>query len=148
MASWSAGLGIGSVIPGLIRELRKPIRAFLAISAGIGLLTYLYSLSSLLLLSSAILFSIGIGVSFLVVVQTTVISKTPEFIRGRIFSINMFLHTATLPLSNGLMGLLANEYGVKTPIGLGGVIILLTSVASLLVRSKLAAASGEKSGDK
>lgn len=134
--SWAAGMAIGSMIPGFISEIKKPTTWFMPLAWLTGALTFAYPFSSVLFLSMGILFVVGILVSLMLIIQLTAISKTLESVRGKIFSFNMFLHTATLSVSNIVFGVIADKYGIRIPINASGILISLMSILIAMLFKK------------
>jgi MFS family permease len=144
MAAWSAGLLIGALSAGAVKGMRSLPRVFIVCSLGAGACLIAYATSTHLLLTAAVLVLLGTMVGLREVAQTTlVIAQTPDNLRGRMMSLNTFIASLSLPVSNMIAGALAEQFGVQWFVRGAGILSILLVLAT--VRAVLEPSSGEES---
>lgn len=113
--------------------LKKQGRILLFAVAGFGVCVILFGLSKFFWLSFAALILSGILDGISVVVRSTILQlKTPDYMRGRVSSINSMFINSSNELGQFESGLAAKLVGVVPSVVLGGMMTLLVVVITAI----------------
>jgi MFS family permease len=121
---------VGAVLAGAIVALRKEIQAqgmVLLVSVGVyGLATAFFGLSTSLIISYVMFALTGAGDTVSTVIRGTLRQRmTPDYLRGRMTSVNMMFFMGGPQLGELEAGLVAAAFGVPLAIFTGGIATVL-----------------------
>lgn len=134
-----AAPSLGAVIAGIIfssfQHLKNQGKILLASVFVYGLATILFGMSKSFYLSLVFLFLIGAGDSVSTIIRNTIRQlKTPDYLRGRMVSVNMLFFYGGPQLGEAEAGLAAAFLGAPFSVVIGGVgTILATSILAILI---------------
>ncbi len=127
-------MGVGSLVGALIAASRESPtqRVLVMAAAGFGALMTAAALMPSLPLELAILLPMG---AFMITFQATTnsllqLNSDPAF-RGRVMALYVMLFVGTTPIGGPLVGLIAEHFGARAAMALGGVATLLAAMAAL-----------------
>ena len=128
-------MGAGSLVGALIAASRESPthRVLVMAAAGFGALMTAAALMPTLPLELAALLPMG---AFMITFQATTNSllqnnSDPAF-RGRVMALYVMLLVGTTPIGGPLVGLIAEHYGARSAMALGGVATLLAAIVAML----------------
>jgi MFS family permease len=133
------GAGIGATLGGLTVASLRPRRpgrfivwvGFASVAALVG-----FALSRDLALSIALSAAIGASVMmFLTVCNSTIQSRLPDALRGRVMSIYTFALIGSGPLNSLIAGVLGSALGVPMAIAISG-LVMAVAIAVITVRNR------------
>jgi MFS family permease len=133
------GAGIGATLGGLTVASLRPRRpgrfivwvGFASVAALVG-----FALSRDLALSIALSAAIGASVMmFLTVCNSTIQSRLPDALRGRVMSIYTFALIGSGPLNSLIAGVLGSALGVPMAIAVSG-LVMAVAIAVITVRNR------------
>jgi len=127
-------MGVGSLVGALIAASRESPtqRVLVMAAAGFGALMTAAALMPSLPLELAVLLPMG---AFMITFQATTnsllqLNSDPAF-RGRVMALYVMLFVGTTPIGGPLVGLVAEHFGARSAMALGGVATLLAAMAAL-----------------
>ncbi len=121
-ASISLGAAIASLVVSQLKEIRKQGLVFLVSVMIFGLSTILFGLSRNLMFAMFALMMIGASDSVSMIIRNTIRQlMTPDYIRGRMISINQIFFMGGPQLGEIEAGLVAQFFGAPVAIVSGGV---------------------------
>jgi MFS family permease len=141
--SLNAAMGLGSLFGALFVAARLPPREryVLAAGAGFSIMFMLLSLSSLYVLTLAILVVLGVlNVTYSSLTNTALQIGAKEEYRGRVLSLYLLLFAGTSPLGGALTGWLADRWGVQAALGVEASVCLLAVAAGFVYLRRRAVA--------
>lgn len=132
----SAGQSIGAVAVGLIFSQRADIRRqgklLLGAVTFFGLATIVFGLSRNFLLTLFALVFVGASDSVSTILRNTIRQiQTPDFIRGRMVSINQIFFTGGPQLGEIESGIVAQAFGLTAAVVSGGIGCIITVLAMI-----------------
>lgn len=137
-----AAESVGSLVAGfcmsLIGQIKRRGYLLLGAVAAYGTATAIYGLSTNFYLSIALLALVGAGDSISTVLRQTIRSiVTPDYIRGRMTSVNMIFVMGGPQLGNLESGLLAGMVGAPMSVVIGGVATVIAVGVTAFIYPKL-----------
>lgn len=140
-------MGAGSLAGALVAASRESPtqRVLVMAAAGFGALMTAAALMPSLLLELAVLLPMG---AFMITFQATTNSllqlNSDAAFRGRVMALYVMLFVGTTPIGGPLVGLIAEHFGARSAMALGGVATLAAAVVALwTLRRRAAGEQGE-----
>jgi MFS family permease len=134
----SAASGVGALCAALClawNNQKPTIRSLLCYTLAFGMLEVLFAASRLYLLSLVLIASIGfMENTFATQAITTLQAVTPDYLLGRVMSVQMLFFDGSLPLGYLLIGWLAGLYGAPRALLCGALLCLLVTTVGWLCR--------------
>ena len=124
-------MGVGSVVSALTVAHRGLVRLRHVIggAAALGGTTLLLSLAPNMFIAAPIALLLGAGSIIYTTATTSLVQlATESHVRGRVLALQTVLLVGTTPLGSPLLGWLADTYGGRIPILLGGVVAMGTAL--------------------
>lgn len=134
-----AAPSLGAVIAGIIfssfQHLKNQGKILLVSVFVYGLATILFGMSKSFYLSLLFLFIIGAGDSVSTIIRNTIRQlKTPDYLRGRMVSVNMLFFYGGPQLGEAEAGVVAAMFGAPFSVVLGGLgTIVATAILAVLI---------------
>ena len=136
-------MAVGTLAGALLAARRSGprLRFLLGGALGLGVFTLVGSVSPSFWLYAAVLIPVGLAsITFLNSCNTSIqLSVEPQF-RGRVLALYLAVLQGGTAVGAPLMGWIGTEFGARWSVAAGGVIVLLTGLAAVIVvsrRSKL-----------
>lgn len=124
-------MGVGSIITALIvaqRNLVK-LRHVIGGAAILGSTMLFLAAAPNVYVAAPIALLLGAGSILYTTATTSLVQLAAEnYVRGRVLALQTILLVGTTPLGSPLLGWLADTFGGRTPIFIGGLITILTAV--------------------
>ncbi|MEU8957356.1 MFS transporter [Streptomyces sp. NPDC048518] len=134
-------MAVGSLVGALLAARRGSSRLRLLVGAAVafGVLQIVAALAPEYWMFVALIVPMGIlGLTVNVTANSSVQMATDPEMRGRVMSLFMMVFTGGTPLGGPLFGWLADAYGVRVSMALGGLICALAAVAVALMLARAA----------
>ncbi|MDR7083325.1 MFS family permease [Arthrobacter ginsengisoli] len=132
-------MAVGTLAGSLLAARRSGprLRFLLGGALGLGFFTLVGSLSPSFWLYAAVLIPVGLAsITFLNSCNTSIqLSVEPQF-RGRVLALYLAVLQGGTALGAPLMGWIGTEFGPRWAVAVGGVIVLLTGLSSLIAVSR------------
>lgn len=128
-------MAVGTLAGALLaaRRSRPRLRFLLGGALGLGFFTLVGSVSPSFWLYAAVLIPVGLAaITFLNSCNTSIqLSVEPQF-RGRVLALYLAVLQGGTALGAPLMGWIGTEFGARWSVGVGGIIVLLTSLFAVI----------------
>lgn len=136
--------GLGSLISALIagnmkrREKRQSIHLILGCSSALGIVWSVFCFRSSKPLILASVFAVGLLLGIINILFITAIQRlTPDFLVGRVMSIQFLCSTGLQPVSYMITGILLNQFDIgKLYLLSGGMIVLISIIILIYINQK------------
>jgi MFS family permease len=124
-------MGVGSVITALIVAQRNLVKLRHAIggAAILGVTMLLLAVAPNVYVAAPIALLLGAGSIIYTTATTSLVQLAAEnYIRGRVLALQTVLLVGTTPLGSPLLGWLADAFGGRTPLFIGGLVAIFAAV--------------------
>ena len=136
-------MAVGTLAGALLaaRRARPRLRFLLGGALGLGIFTLVASVAPSFWLYTAVLIPVGLAsITFLNSCNTSIqLSVEPQF-RGRVLALYLAILQGGTAVGSPLIGWVGSEFGARWSVAVGGLVVLLTGLAAVIVvsrRSKL-----------
>jgi MFS family permease len=130
----TAAMGAGAVVGSLITAARRDVSlsSLARWTVTFGALSLLAAGAPSLLLAGTALLGLGLAnITFNTLARTILLVRTERGMQGRVMSLHGMLFLGTIPLGAPLLGLVVEQFGARTGLGLAGVTAVLAAGAVL-----------------
>ncbi len=146
-ASSSVGAVISGLIISFIGHVKNQGKTLLVAVAIYGLATILFGISRSFYLSMFFLLIAGASDAVSTIIRNTIRQiNTPDYIRGRMVSVNMIFFMGGPQLGETEAGILASLYGAPLSVVIGGIGTIITVTVISLIVPKLRKYRGDEVG--
>jgi MFS family permease len=132
-------MAVGTLAGALLaaRRAGPRLRFLLGGALGLGAFTILGSVSPSFWLYAAVLIPVGLAsITFLNSCNTSIqLSVEPQF-RGRVLALYLAILQGGTAVGAPLMGWIGGEFGARWAVAFGGIVVLLTGLAAVIVVSR------------
>lgn len=132
-------MAVGTLAGALLaaRRAGPRLRFLLGGALGLGIFTLVASLSPSFWLYAAVLIPVGLAsITFLNSCNTSIqLSVEPQF-RGRVLALYLAILQGGTAVGAPLMGWIGSEFGARWSVAVGGIVVLLTGLAAVIVVSR------------
>lgn len=136
-------LGFGALVSSLMLALSsaKPdLKKILLAMITFGIFEIGVAFSGFYWLSVALMFGVGLAMIRVNAVSNSQVQmNTPDFLRGRVMSVYLFVFAGTAPMGSLFMGWLANQLGTTTSMVFGGTLCIICAPLVLLYNRRAVA---------